>query len=463
MTKSWWREALNGAQDSLTEDDPAETDESVPPWTKVLHGAQAVVDSQHTRAVSKVGREMLGIAAQIGQANLSGPLGVLGTTLGVLDAIGSGGSDRANRAVSKWLKAHNIMNTVHNTVLYMLYYYGHMDTTTAVFEFNDQSIREFRLGDQKIYLVFSADSLSSMKIAEKEVDTSAASSLLWNSDVGRCAVMDIDPEGGNLTSYRLHPFVGIQSNLYVPFKDHSPQDFVAKIRKFQECGINRSYLVTGPPGSGKTTFLVECAELLMGDRADGRLLVLTSRFLVGTSSGNDLINAIVGFAPDVLLLEDIDRMGNDAEHILTMVDQIRKQNPRTLMLSTANHPGDIPDALKRPGRLGTRLVMGAPSLEWRKEIIKAYCELYKVRDLQHLAKHMDHALFTHDYIRDVCENALVEADAQLLELIENIKKNLEEDEWSAQMKPGRGPISERQMAALQEMMDDDDKGMMIKC
>lgn len=427
MTKKpWWRVTLNDAQDLVNgvEDEV----EKPPVWRRALDSVQDVIDAPVVKTASSAGRDLLNVAAMIGQANLSGPLGVAGAVVGVMDTLASDSDDRAWKSVTQWLdqRSPGWFQSWH-PVLNMLLFYDKIDGK-VVFEVAKYKILEYTIGHTKLWIVRNDEEIRRMALSG-ELDLAAASSLLWDDHMGKSAQLSMDDKNDNVNArFRLTPFVGVEDNLYIPPPGKTPQDFANKIRKFQSKGISRSYLVVGPPGSGKTTMCQRVADCLMED--SGRFLVITTTILKSASYVDKITDAVSSFRPTVLLLEDIDRVGSDGEHLLTMIDQIRKRNPDMLLISTANHPKKIPDAMKRPGRLGTRLRMGAPGLEWREKVIKGYCERYGARDITHLAPYMDHPRFTHDYIRDVCENAIVEDDEELLDMIRNIKINLAEDIWS---------------------------------
>ena len=146
-----------------------------------------------------------------------------------------------------------------------------------------------------------------------------------------------------------------------------------------------SFLVSGPPGSGKTSLVkyvfdeflilnVQCSELMRSHPGE------TEKLLKELFKKADL-NAQEG--PTLLLLEDIDLIGNSKDgedskssHNIRLICHLRSNldefNSSTLVIgATTCHPMNVHESLKRPGRLTHEIFIQVPSLPERLEMIKA--------------------------------------------------------------------------------------------
>lgn len=151
------------------------------------------------------------------------------------------------------------------------------------------------------------------------------------------------------------------------------------------CGVKRTVLYYGPPGTGKTT-MVQTMVKALGLRS--------FRFSVdnmSTMDNNTLLKAIQIFKPDVVIIDDIDRIGNDTslfEFMTSLKDKVQ------FVLATANRPSQLDEGILRPGRFDelvavtklddevTRFLLGqeyADVFDDVKDFPIAYIEEYKTQ------------------------------------------------------------------------------------
>lgn len=105
-------------------------------------------------------------------------------------------------------------------------------------------------------------------------------------------------------------------------------------------GENRSLLLYGPPGSGKSTIARQTSKLL--NLSSFRLRVDNLN-----TDANLLYEIIDFFRPGCIILDDFDRAHN-VEHLLDMITHIRRHVK--LVIATANNRDNIDEAILRPER-----------------------------------------------------------------------------------------------------------------
>ena len=136
--------------------------------------------------------------------------------------------------------------------------------------------------------------------------------------------------------------------------------FLGRAEWYMRRGIpyRRGYLLSGPPGTGKTSF----CQVLAGELdADLCLLTLTDSDLTDTLLAESMRDAPAG---SIILLEDVDavfverssaesksnkRQGVSFSGLLNAIDGVASQEGRIFIMTT-NHAEKLDAALKRPGR-----------------------------------------------------------------------------------------------------------------
>jgi AAA+ superfamily predicted ATPase len=160
-----------------------------------------------------------------------------------------------------------------------------------------------------------------------------------------------------------------------------------ELRKAYGKSLRGGLLLYGPPGCGKTYI----ARAVAGELGAAFLSVALSDVLdmfVGNSEKNvhDIFEAARRAAPCVLFLDEVDALGlkrsqnrnspsrttvNQLLHELDGVDDI---NEGVFVLAATNHPWDVDEALRRPGRLDRMLAVLPPDLEAREAILRHHLE-----------------------------------------------------------------------------------------
>ena len=157
------------------------------------------------------------------------------------------------------------------------------------------------------------------------------------------------------------------------------KDFLASEKWYYDRGIpyRRGYLLHGPPGSGKSSFIQALAGELDYNIA---ILNLSERGLT-----DDRLNYLLTIIPNrtLVLLEDVDaafsnrRMQSDADGyrganvtfsgLLNALDGVASAEERILFLTT-NHVDRLDSALVRPGRVDMTLRLGEAT-RWQASLL----------------------------------------------------------------------------------------------
>lgn len=160
-----------------------------------------------------------------------------------------------------------------------------------------------------------------------------------------------------------------------------------EMRKAYAKSLRGGLLLYGPPGCGKTYI----ARAVAGELGASFLSVALSDVLdmfVGNSERNvhDIFQSARRAAPCVLFLDEVDALGlkrsqnrnsparttvNQLLHELDGVDDI---NEGVFVLAATNHPWDVDEALRRPGRFDRMLAVLPPDLEAREQILRHHLE-----------------------------------------------------------------------------------------
>ena len=177
-----------------------------------------------------------------------------------------------------------------------------------------------------------------------------------------------------------------------------------ELRKVYGKSLRGGLLLYGPPGCGKTYI----AKAVAGELGAAFLAVALSDVLdmfVGQSERNlhDIFVAARQAAPCVVFLDEIDALGlkrsqnrnsparNVVNQLLHELDGVGGENEGVFILAATNHPWDVDEALRRPGRLDRILAVLPPDLAAREAILRHHLEHRPIEgiDLGALARRTD--------------------------------------------------------------------------
>ena len=183
-------------------------------------------------------------------------------------------------------------------------------------------------------------------------------------------------------------------------------DFLKQPKRYIEMGarIPKGVLLVGPPGTGKTLL----AKAIAGEAGVPFFSISGSDFVemfvgVGASRVRDLFEQAKKNAPCIIFIDEIDAVGRQRGAGLGGGHDEREQtlnqllvemdgfgvNEGIIMIAATNRPDILDPALLRPGRFDRRILIGAPDVKGREEVLKVHTRnkhLSEDVDLKVLAK-----------------------------------------------------------------------------
>ena len=166
-------------------------------------------------------------------------------------------------------------------------------------------------------------------------------------------------------------------------------DFLKQPKRYLEAGarIPKGILLVGPPGTGKTLL----ARAVSGEAGVPFYSISGSDFVemfvgVGASRVRDLFEQAKKSAPCIIFIDEIDAVGRQRGAGLGGGHDEREQtlnqllvemdgfgiNEGIIMIAATNRPDILDPALLRPGRFDRQILVGAPDVKGREEILKVH-------------------------------------------------------------------------------------------
>ena len=211
--------------------------------------------------------------------------------------------------------------------------------------------------------------------------------------------------GGMMGIGKSNAKIYVEKSTGVTFKDVAGQDeakeslqevvdFLHNPGKYTSIGakLPKGALLVGPPGTGKTLL----AKAVAGEAKVPFFSLSGSAFVemyvgVGASRVRDLFKQAQAMAPCIIFIDEIDAIGKSRDNAMGSNDE-REQtlnqllaemdgfdtDKGLLLLAATNRPEILDPALLRPGRFDRRIIVDAPDLKGRVDVLKVHAKDVKM-------------------------------------------------------------------------------------
>jgi hypothetical protein len=139
-----------------------------------------------------------------------------------------------------------------------------------------------------------------------------------------------------------------------------------EIKLFKDRGVQRSYILFGPPGTGKTTFCLELSK-----KVSNSIVKIDSSVFVKLHEGVSKM-IIENIQCSIILVDDIDRIKNevDVAALLYSLESVKGFTNKPTLIATVNNITTLDRAIIRPGRFDDIIHFDVPNTAEREKFIR---------------------------------------------------------------------------------------------
>ena len=170
-------------------------------------------------------------------------------------------------------------------------------------------------------------------------------------------------------------------------------------------------MISGPTGTGKTTFCLELSK-----KITGKIVKLDSKVFTDLST-QDIRGIIEGLDCDFIIVDDIDRiMYGDLSGFFYMLESIKSYANAPTLLATVNNIRKLDQAVLRPGRFDDIIDFELPKKNERIVFITNLLEKHNIeisnKDLELFADAT--ADMSQAYLKEYCNQLRIELNIEKL-------------------------------------------------
>jgi hypothetical protein len=181
-----------------------------------------------------------------------------------------------------------------------------------------------------------------------------------------------------------------------------------EINKCHEKDLSRSYLLVGPPGTGKSSFCFVASQKFCP-----RVLKVDPSVMHRMESG-ELEFFIEALKPNAVIFDDIDRCDTEG-YLLFVLENLKRTFPNLVIFATANDFEALGSAIVRPGRFDRVIWVENPDEEARRTFITYYAPKFNLDIPQDLMNHTvtESEGFSQAYLIEMLKRASNDADIRV--------------------------------------------------